>query len=264
MFFLFWIIFFALGFVIGLISVLIGIITLYYYHIRRDTKEKVNPVSSPKFNKTVPLGWLNTLMWMIFPSFLNSDLLKREMRKIFQSIPRDVRAIKSLTLKDVQFKNDIPPTIEGMSLLTAKDRDHIEFRVHYNPGITIIASAELLLPYIRDVNVTLNFSLHSVHGNVRFFVPRNEGRAEIQMIDNTKIDCDVKAVLGAFTVHTEEMQAIWSSVLDSVHSYLRRMVIRVPLEECLYGKPKEEKKKEKKGDPLVKVRVFRDYHEYVF
>lgn len=262
MFFVFWLVFFVIGFVFGVLLLLFGIIAISL--TERKSNEKKHPASSPKFNKTVPLKWLNTLMWMIFPSFLNSRLLKREIKKIFRSIPNDVGAIKSLKLKEFHLKNENPPTIDGMSLISGSGRDHLEFQFHYDPGLTITAAAELILPYIRGVSVTLNFSLHSFLGNLKLFVPKNEGRAEIQIIDNTKIDCDVKAELaGLIRVQTDDMQAIWSSLLDWVHSYLRAKVITVPLEECLEG-DKSKKKEEKKGNPLVKVRMYSDYHEYVF
>ena len=241
MFLIFAIPLFALGAIAGISILLFCIIYFARQPLNQKPHERMTTPKEPptvKFSTSVPLKWMNTFLWVVFPSFVSLHKLKLEIRRAFARIPRDVRAVQSLTLKDFSLRNPLPPSIDGVSLVSTGEHDSIEFGFHYSPKLSITAGAVVFVPYIGLVNVNVRVSLHSFRGHMRLYVPNATGPAEIHILESTEIKCDLKAELGSLIkVETEAMNSIWQSILNWIHTYLRSKVIKIPLEEMLAEKP---------------------------
>ena len=240
MFLIFAIPLFALGALAGISLLLFCIIYFARQPLNQKPHERMTTPKAPptvKFSTSVPLKWMNTFLWVVFPSFVSLHKLKLEIRRAFARIPRDVRAVQSLTLKDFSLRNPLPPSIDGVSLVSTEEHDSIELGFHYSPKLSITAGAVVFVPYIGLVNVNVRVSLHSFRGHMRLYVPDATGPAEIHILESTEIKCDLKAELGSLIkVETEAMNSIWQSILNWIHTYLRSKVIKIPLEELLAEK----------------------------
>lgn len=296
---------FAVGAILGIV-VLLACIAIVSGKALKAPRRRVIAKPAPtgpnvRFSTSVPLQWMNKLLWVAYPSFVSLQKLKQEIRSAFTRIPRDVKAVRSLTLKDFTLQNPLPPSIDGVSLVSTGSVDSIELGFHYTPRLSISAEASVVVPYIGVVRVNLRVSLHSFRGHMRLFVPKTRGRAEIHILESTEIKCDLKAELGSLIkVETEAMNSIWQSILNWIHSYLHSKVIKIPLEEVLEEKPRQASKiagpvkmmsppkmmspkrrplqprspkwqapkvqspRKRKQDPLVKTRVFFSFRDYVF
>lgn len=111
--------------------------------------------------------------------------------------------------------------------------DYLKFCFHFEPELEIGAKIKYALPILGTIDVGAQFRLHSFQGHFVVGIPPKTGDLKIAIHENTNINFDITAQLGKYAVKSEEFARVWNSLKQWIHTYLHRMVIKVPLEETL-------------------------------